>query len=121
MPNSPRSSRSSVSNSTCGRVEQRERLLPRVLEQVVGQLLAQRRLVARELLAVLRREEDAVVVRHVDARDGGHLVVLHLLGELVRELDRLDARPEGAAEGALDKAAELRLEVAQHAHQAPAG
>src|SRR5688572_25133413 len=80
---------------------QRERLLPSVLEEVVRQLLAERRLVARELLAVLRREEDAVVIRHIDARDGGHLVVLHLLGELVRELDGLDARAEGPPEGAL--------------------
>ena len=56
------------------------------------------------------------MVRHVHARDGGHLVVLHLLRELVGQLDGLDARPEGAPERALDEAAELRLEVAQHAH-----
>ena len=91
---------------------EREALLAGVLEQVVGQLLAQRGLVARELLAVLRGQEDAVVVGHVDARDGDHLVLLHLLGELVRQLDRLHARLEGAAERAFDDAAELRLQVA---------
>ena len=116
MPNSPRSSRSSVWNSTCGPAREREALLARVLEQVVGQLLAERRLVARELLAVGRREEDAVVVGHVHARDGDHLVLLHLLRQLVRELDRLDAGLEGAPEGPFDESAELRLEVAQNAH-----
>src|SRR5215204_6017932 len=89
-----------------------------MLEEVVGQLLAERRLVARELFAVLRREEDAVMVRHVHARDRDHLVVLHLLRELVRQLHGLDARAEGAPERALDEPAELRLQVAQHAHPA---
>jgi hypothetical protein len=95
-----------------GPARQREALLAAVLEQVVGQLLAQRRLVARELLAVLGRQVHAVVVGHVDARDGDHLVVLHLLGQLVRQLHRLHARLEGAAERAFHEAAELRLQVA---------
>src|SRR5919106_1808804 len=89
---------------------QGEALLAAVLQQVVGQLLAQGRLVARELLAVLRRQEEAVVIGHVDAGDGDHLVVLHLLGQLVRQLDRLHARLERAAERALHQAAELRLQ-----------
>ena len=93
-----------------------EALLARVLEQVVGELLAERRLVAGELLAVGRGEEDAVVVGHVHARDGDHLVLLHLLRQLVRELHRLDAGLEGAPEGPFHQAAELRLEVAQNAH-----
>ena len=37
---------------------------------------------------------------HVDARDRDAAVVVHLLDELARELDRLDVRPEGAAEHA---------------------
>jgi hypothetical protein len=91
---------------------QRERLLARVLEQVVGQLLAQRGLVARELLAVARRQEHPVVVGHVHARDGDHLVLLHLLGELVGQLHRLHAGAEGAAERAFDDASELCLQIA---------
>jgi hypothetical protein len=89
-----------------------EALLAAVLQQVVRQLLAEGRLVARELLAILRRQENPVVVGDVDARDGDHLVVLHLLGELVRQLDRLHARLERAAERALHQAAELRLQIA---------
>src|SRR5918999_2295418 len=77
-----------------GPAGQGEALLAAVLQQVVRQLLAEGRLVARELLAVLGRQEDAVVIGHVDAGDGDHLVVLHLLGELVRQLHRLHARLE---------------------------
>ena len=100
---------------------ERQALLARVLEQVVRQLLAQRRFVARELLAVGLREEHAVVVRHVHARDGGHLVLLHLLRQLVGELDRLDVGLEGTPERPLDEAADLRLQIAQHAHLGIAG
>ena len=102
-----------------GPSRERERLLAGVLEQIVGQLLPQCRLIARELLPVLLGQEHAVVVWHVHARDGGHLVVLHLLGQLVGQLHGLNARLEGAAERALHEPAELRLQVAQHAHLAP--
>jgi hypothetical protein len=91
---------------------EREALAARVLEQVVRQLLLERPLVARELLAVGRREEDHVLVRHVRARDRDHLALLHLLGELARELHGLHARAEGAAEGALHDRLELGLEIA---------
>ena len=47
------------------------------------------------------------MIRHVHAGDGDHLALLHLLGQLVRQLHGLDARLEGAAERALDQAPSL--------------
>src|SRR5215211_13937 len=83
---------------------------------MVGELLGEGRLVARELLAVLRGEPHRVLVRDVHARDRLRLVLVHLARELAGELDRLHARSEGAAEGALNEALELRLDVPEHAH-----
>jgi hypothetical protein len=40
---------------------------------------------------------------------------IHLLGELARELDRLDLRREGAAEYALDEVLDPLLKVSQNA------
>ena len=37
-------------------------------------------------------------------------MVVHLLRELARELDRLDVRPEGAAEDALEEGLDLLLD-----------
>ena len=70
----------------------------------------QRVLVALELLAVGGGEVDRVLVRDVDARDGDGLVVVHLLRELARELDRLDVRPERAPEDALEERLDLLLD-----------
>ena len=95
---------------------QRQALVARVLEQVVGQLLARGVLPALELLAVLRRQVDRVLVRHVRARDRDGLVVAHLLRELARDLDRLDLGLEGLREGALEEALELLFDSAQQAH-----
>jgi hypothetical protein len=82
-----------------------------VLEQVVGELLLEPVLVALEVLAVVGREPDRVVVGHVGVRDRTGLVVLHLLRQLARDLDRLDLGAERAAEGAADQPLKLRLEV----------
>ena len=112
MPNSPRRSASSVSNSIDGPREQRDPLAPGVLEQVARELAAQLALVALELLAILRGEPDDVLVGRVGARQRGDLVLLHLAGELARDLDRPDLGLEGARERAFDEAGELRFEIA---------
>src|SRR5438046_127157 len=83
------------------RRQQRVALSARVLGQVVLQLAEERALVAAEVLAVRRREVDRVLVRHVDPRDRDGAVVVHLLDELPRELDRLDVSPKRTAEDAL--------------------
>ena len=83
-----------------------------VLEQVAGELLLERALVAFELGAVLAREVDRVLVGDVDACDRGGLVGVHLLGQLAGEFDRLHLGAEGAAEDPLDEAFDATLEVA---------
>ena len=74
-----------------------------VLQEVGGELLLERALVALEALAVLGAEPDRVLVGHVDARDRGGAMRVHLLGELARDLDGLDLRGEGARERALTR------------------
>ena len=90
--------------------EQGVALAARVLDQVLLQLAEQRGLVPRELLAVARREVEHVLVRDVDARDRDRAVLVHLLGELAGELDRLDVRLEGTAEHPLEEGLELLFE-----------
>ena len=99
-----------------GRRQELVALAPGVLGEVVLKLGAQRVLVARELLAVGGAEVDAVLVRRVDARDGDDSVVLHLLGQLARQLDRLHVRAKGAAEDTFEQAFDLVLDVAEDAH-----
>ena len=84
----------------------------RVLEQVGAQLLRERGLVVLEAPVVVGGEPDRVLVRHVDARDRGGLVGVHLLRELARDLDRLHAGAEGAAEHAFDEALYAGFKVA---------
>jgi hypothetical protein len=83
-----------------------------VLEQIAGELLLERALIAFELGPVPAREEDRVLVGHVDAGDAGGLVGIHLLGQLAGQLDRLHLGAEGAAEDPLDEAFYPTLEVA---------
>ena len=83
-----------------------------VVEQIAGELLLERALVAFELDPVLLGEVDGVLVGHVDAGDPGGLVGVHLLGQLAGELDRLHLGAEGAAEDPLDEAFDATLEVA---------
>jgi len=85
-----------------------------VLAQVFGELTLQLSLVALELLAVARGEVDRVLVRHVDPRHGHVAVVVHLLDQLARQLDRLDVRTERAAEDALEERLELGFDVAEN-------
>jgi hypothetical protein len=59
-----------------------------VLEQITRELRRQLLLVALELLAVLGGQPDRVLVGRVDPRQRLHLVLVHLLGELARDLDR---------------------------------
>jgi hypothetical protein len=99
-----------------GRREQLVALPARVLGDVVLQLGAEGLLVALELLAVGGREVDGVLVRRVHARDGDDAVVLHLLHELARELDRLHMRAESPAEDSFEQALDLVLDVPQDAH-----
>jgi len=42
-------------------------------------------------------------------------VGVHLLGQLARDLDRLDLRREGTAEDAFDEALDARFQVSQNA------
>ena len=83
-----------------------------VLQQVAGELLLERALVALELGPVLAGEEDRVLVGDVDAGHPGGLVGVHLLSQLAGELDRLHLGAEGAAEDPLDEAFDPTLEVA---------
>ncbi len=73
-------------------------------------------LVRGEALPVLGREVHRELVRDVDARDRDRLVVLHLAGELARQLDRLQAAAERPPEAALEESLDLLLDVAQEAH-----
>src|SRR4051812_6883991 len=86
---------------------------PRVLQQVAGELLLERALVALEFAAVLTREEDRVLVGNVDALDRGGLVRVHFLRQFARQFDWLHLRAEGTAEDPLDEAFEHRLEATQ--------
>src|SRR5205823_7417727 len=86
------------------------RLAARVLAQVLLELRDERLLVGLELLAVGGREVDRVLVGRVHARDGDHAVVVHLLGQLARELDGLDVRAERPAEDALEQRLDLLLD-----------
>ena len=99
-----------------GRREQLVALAARVLGDVLLQLALQRLLVARELLAVGRRQVDRVLVRRVHARDRDHAVVLHLLDELARQLDRLHVGAKSAPEDPLEEAFQLVLDVPEDAH-----
>ena len=112
IPNSPSRRRSSVLNSTAGPGQQVVAAAARVLEQVAGELLLERALVALQLAAVLLGEVDGVLVGDVDAGDPGGLVGVHLLGQLAGEFDRLHLGAEGAAEDPLDEAFDATLEVA---------
>ena len=85
-----------------------------MLGEVLLELVDERLLVARELLPVVGREEDRVLVRDVDPRDRDGLAVVHLLRELARELDGLDVRAERTPEDALEERLDLVLDLAQH-------
>ena len=91
-------------------------LAPRVLGQVLLELADERALVRGELLPVGAREVDRVLVRDVDPRDRDGAVLVHLLGELPRQLDGLDMRSEGTPKKALEEALDLALDGAQDAH-----
>ena len=54
---------------------------------------------------------------HVHPRDRDRAVVVHLLRELARQLDRLDVGAEGTAEDALEQRLDLALDRAEHAHR----
>ena len=88
-----------------------------MLGEVLLELGDESVLVALELLAVVGREIDRVLVRHVDARDRDVAVVVHLLHELAGELDGLDVRPERTAEDAFEQAFDLRFDGAQDGHE----
>ena len=112
IPNSPSRSRSSVLELDRGPGQQVVAAAPGVLQQVAGELLLERALVALELGAVLLGEEDRVLVGDVDALDRGGLVRVHFLGQFAGQFDRLHLGAEGAAEDPLDEAFDPGLEVA---------
>jgi hypothetical protein len=97
--------------------DQGQALAAGVLEQVGRQLLDDLVLDALEVLAVLGRQPDGVLVRHVRPRHRDGLVLVHLARELAGDLERAHLAAEDAAERALDQARQLLLEVAQNAHQ----
>jgi hypothetical protein len=86
-----------------------------VLEQVAGQLLLQRPLIALEARVVLGREVDRVLVRDVHLRHRRRAVGVHLLGELAGDLDRLHLGAEGTAEHPFDEALDPGFEIAEDA------
>ena len=88
-----------------------------MLGEVLLELGDQGFLVGLELLAIVRRQVDGVLVRRVHARDGDHPVVVHLLGELARQLDRLHVCTEGATEDAFEQGLDLRLNGAEHGYR----
>src|SRR5204863_392396 len=96
------------------RRQERIALAPRMLGEVLLQLAAQVLLVALELLAVAGREVDGVLVGDVDPGDRDRAMVLHLLCQLPRQLDRLDVRSERTAEDALEEGLDLSLDCAQN-------
>ena len=82
-------------------------------------ILLERALVAFQPLAVLGSEPDRVLVGHVDARDRGGAVRVHLRRQLARDLDRLHLRGEGTAEHPFNEVLDPLLEVAQNADDSP--
>src|ERR1700738_2286069 len=96
--------------------EHRQPLLAGMLEQITGQLSGKRLFVVGEALAVGRREEHAVLVGDVRARDGERLVLLHLAHQLARDFDRAHLGAEGTTERAFYEAGDLALEASKHTH-----
>jgi len=84
-----------------------------MLGEVLLQLALQVLLVARKLLAIVRREVHGVLVRDVDAGNGDRAVLVHLLCELARKLDRLDVRPKSTAENPLEKGLDFLFDCAE--------
>src|SRR3954468_16402525 len=103
------------------RRQQRVVLTHGVLGEVLLELRDERVLVPLELLAVAGGEVDRVLVRHIHARDRSRAVLVHLLRELARELDRLDVRAEGAAEDTFEDALQPLLDSSQHHYDAAEG
>ena len=117
MPNSPSESAVVGAELDLRAGDQRQALAARVLEQVAGQLVDDLVLDALVALAIVGRQPDGVLVGDVGARNRHGAVLVHLLGQLVRDLDRAHLGLEDAAERALDEAGDAILEVAQHAHR----
>ena len=116
IPNSPSPSRSSVSNSITGRDSSASRSRRACSSRYPASSLGQRVLVVGEPLAVTRREEHAVLVGHVRARDREGLVLLHLARQLARDLDRAHLGAKGTAERAFDEAGDLAFEASENTH-----
>ena len=117
IPNSPEAEPLVGAELDHGAADEREPLGARVLEQVGRQLVGDLALDRGISLAILRREVDDVLVRGIGAGERDGAVLVHLLGEPARHLDRPHLGPEQAAEAALDQIGELGLEVAQNAHR----
>lgn len=81
------------------------------------ELVAQGRLEAGKALVVLGCEIEAVDVGHEDPVHADLLIVARIALRGLRELDRLQARAEGAREESLDRSLEAFLEVPQDAHE----
>ncbi len=88
-----------------------------MLRDVLLELEPQRFLVGGELLPVMERQVDGVLVRDVDAGHGDRAVVVHLLGELAGDLDGLHVRLERASEHALDECFDLVFDRAENAQR----
>jgi hypothetical protein len=68
---------------------------------VLDQLVPQRALVGADGLFVARGQVDGEVVGGVGARDRDHLALVHLLGDALGDLDRVDLTPERPPKDAL--------------------
>ena len=116
MPNSPTARSSSTANLTRGGVSRAYASRRACSVRYSCSSPIEGALVRDELLAVGAREVDRVLVRDVDAGDGHRAVLVHLLGQLARELDGLHVRPEGATENAFEEALDRALDASQDAH-----
>ena len=92
-----------------------------VLEHVGAQLVDHLVLDALVAGAILGREPDRVLVRHVHPRDGDGAVCVHLAGELAGQLHRAHLRAKHAPKGALDEVRDRGLDALEQVHRGDGG
>src|SRR5688572_13417068 len=94
--------------------EEREAAVTRGAEHGLGEVALEAAPVLLELREVGGRKRKDVGVRHEGLRERNGLVRLHRADEPLRELDRLELRPEEAARPAFDDPARQLLEALHH-------
>ena len=117
IPNSPTARSSSTVDEHARRVEQRVALPSRVLGEVLLELCRRARPRSPRTASGRRTRGRPCTRSARRPGDGDVAVVVHLLHELPRELDRLHVRPERTAEDAFEQALDLRFDGAQDSHE----